>query len=264
MALPKLPGEGPSGNKAILPKQDNPITTLKLIKGNLQVNMANGESHDLGNLRGEPGPSGKDGNSIEGARGYTGVTGDEGKQGDIGEKGEVGPQGNDGPSGDKGEDGDIGLTGPQGGVGPTGETGPTGPGGEKGDIGPRGFSGATVIGPTGRDGAKGEPGPEGQAVDGKDGSIPDHEIDLPGGRFRFRKPSGEWGQWIRIPRGGLGGQDWTQSKLNLRTSGWIELGPGPNGSIGNFRFIIVGGLLEIQKSTAAGWASHTYHAKWGI
>ena len=43
--------------------------------------------------------------------------------------------------------------------------------------------------------------------------------------------------------------------------GYVDIGPGPPGTIGNFRLIVVGGKLEIQECTGAGWSSYAYHAK---
>jgi hypothetical protein len=261
-----LPGESLKSNEIKVSANDKaPIVNLRVIDGNLKINTADGKTHDLGQIQGEDGADGGIGSTgPPGGKGYTGKPGQDGIKGEIGKEGERGLQGNVGLSGAKGEPGDTGLTGEQGGPGKVGLQGLKGDKGLKGDPGQRGISGATVIGPTGRDGVRGDPGPKGQAVNGIDGVIPDHEIDSPGSRFRFRKPDGEWGQWIKIPRGGGNAQDWTNSKQNFMTRGWIEIGPSAPGSIGNFRLIVTGGFLEIQKSTAPKWASHTYHGRFGL
>lgn len=41
-----------------------------------------------------------------------------------------------------------------------------------------------------------------------------------------------------------------------------EFGPGVAGTVGNWRFIVTGGVCELQECTAAGWASYTYHGRW--
>lgn len=54
-------------------------------------------------------------------------------------------------------------------------------------------------GKDGRDGVDGKDGKNG--LDGKDGTVPDHEIT--GRMIRFKKPNGEWGEYIKlVSRGG--------------------------------------------------------------
>ena len=54
--------------------------------------------------------------------------------------------------------------------------------------------------PTPRDGKDGKDGKDG--IDGKDGQIPDHEVL--GRMIRFKKPNGQWGQWVKSASSGGG------------------------------------------------------------
>ncbi len=108
--------------------------------------------------------------------------------------------------------------------------------GERGASGFRGFSGTSIVGPQGPEGLAGKDG-----LEGLSGSIPDHEIDLAGSRFRFKKPDGTWGQWIRIPRGGGGADDWFYKKVKK-----------------NWRFAVVDGRLYAQKKVNGVWKNAGY------
>ena len=72
------------------------------------------------------------------------IKGPQGDKGDKGDTGEQGPQGAQGPQGDKGDKGDTGEQGPQGEQGPKGDKGDTGEQGLQGEQGPKGDTGVGV------------------------------------------------------------------------------------------------------------------------
>lgn len=74
-----------------------------------------------------------------------------------------------------------------------------GPRNKKGDKGDPGEPGK--IGPRGPEGLPGERGPKGDR-----GPIPEHEWD--GSKLRFKKPNGQWGEWVNL-RGKPGGSSST-------------------------------------------------------
>lgn len=158
-------------------------------------------------LRGEPGPAGKDGrDGIPGAKGEAGDAGAPGERGLQGEHGEKGDAGEIGPAGRDGVDGEKGDVGPavdvaeiraivlehkaelRGEPGQAGEPGPAGRDGVDGVAGERGLDGRD--GRDGKDGINGRDGalgPEGQkGLDGKDGSdgfsLEDFSLDFDGER----------------------------------------------------------------------------------
>lgn len=100
----------------------------------------------------------------------------------------------DGINGLNGEDGRDGKDGVNGLDGKDGLNGKDGKDGKNGKDGLNGKDGKD-----GRDGVDGKDGKNG--LDGKDGTVPDHEIT--GRMIRFKKPNGEWGEYIKlISRGG--------------------------------------------------------------
>jgi len=50
--------------------------------------------------------------------------------------------------------------------------------------------------------------------------------------------------------------DWRNTTENLKTSGYVELGPGIPDADGNFRLIVVGEKIEIQKRESGNWVFH--------
>ena len=93
-------------------------------------------ANELRGPQGDPGPAGRDGQSIVGPQGERGLQGVPGRDG-IDGKSIVGPQGPPGPPGRDGESivGPPGERGPQGERGPPGERGPQGPPGPMGPPG---------------------------------------------------------------------------------------------------------------------------------
>lgn len=67
--------------------------------------------------------------------------------------------------------------------------------------------------PTPRDGKDGKDGKDG--IDGKDGQIPDHEVL--GRMIRFKKPNGQWGQWVKSASSGGGSSRTIELTDNLTT-----------------------------------------------
>lgn len=99
--------------------------------GNLVLTLTNGEAVNVGNVRGEKGERGADGESIKGEKGDKGEQGEPGAsiKGEKGERGEPGPPGET-IRGEKGERGDAGRDGRDG--APGGPPGPPGPPGADG------------------------------------------------------------------------------------------------------------------------------------
>jgi len=145
----------------------------------------------LGNLEGPKGERGD-----KGEKGEQGIQGIQGEKGDLGERGvqgEVGPQGFDGQPGKNGKAPTLkeivdSITPfiPQAVQGEPGEEGKRGQRGEKGEPGEPGKEG--------KGGKNGEPGETGER-----GFPPAHEIDQRNYQFRFEKPDGRWGDWIKLP-----------------------------------------------------------------
>ena len=137
--------------------------------GELVVTYDNGDTENLGNVKGadgkdgQPGKDGADGE--QGPKGDTGETGAAGQDGKDGAKGAKGADGKDGIDGKDGQPGKDGADGEQGPKGDTGETGAAGQDGKDGAKGAKGADGKDGIdgkdGQPGKDGADGEQGPKG-------------------------------------------------------------------------------------------------------
>ncbi|MCZ9290972.1 ExeM/NucH family extracellular endonuclease [Corynebacterium lehmanniae] len=119
--------------------------------GELVVTYDNGDTENLGGVKGADGQDGEDGE--QGPKGDKGDTGEQGPKGDKGDKGAQGPAGEDGKNGEDGRDGADGANGAPGKNGPAGQDGAPGKNG--------------VDGKDGRDGVNGQDGKDG--LDGKDG-----------------------------------------------------------------------------------------------
>ena len=149
--------------------------------GELVVTYDNGDTENLGNVKGADGKNGVAGKpGQDGEKGDQGDKGPKGDQGVKGDQGEKGDQGDKGPKGDQGIKGDQGEKGDQGDKGPKGDQGVKGDQGEKGDQGDKGPKGDTGTpgkdGADGKDGVDGQPGKDGEkgpkgdrGADGKDG-----------------------------------------------------------------------------------------------
>ncbi len=197
-----------SGSSKPATSEYKPIQ-LRIVDGSLYANDSNDDTfHHLGRIRGESGVDGRDGvDGEQGERGLQGIHGEGGIQGLTGDKGKSGVDGEHGINGAKGDPGQRGLPGVSM-VGARGHQGLSGKDGKAGKPGLRGKDGSKGI-----QGLAGEVGKDGKI--GINGAAPDHEIDIPGSRFRFLKPNGEWGEWIRIPRSGGGGaDDWFYKRVS--------------------------------------------------
>ena len=156
--------------------------------GELVVTYDNGDTENLGEVKGADGKDGADGQDGEqgpkGDKGDTGAAGQDGKDGADGQDGEQGPKGDKGDTGAAGQDGKDGVDGQDGEQGPKGDKGDTGAAGQDGKDG-RGVKSfevndeghlmvtysdgktadlgkVTVDATDGQDGAQGEPGQDGE------------------------------------------------------------------------------------------------------
>lgn len=136
------------------------ITSTEVVDGELIITYANGETVNVGTVKGADGTMTFEDLTEAQKATLKGEKGDPGEQGPQGEAGPQGPRGETGPQGPQGKTGATGSQGAQGPKGNTGETGPQGPQGEVGPQGPQGEKGET--GPQGPQGETGPQGPQGE------------------------------------------------------------------------------------------------------
>ena len=113
--------------------------------GELVVTYDNGDTENLGEVKGADGQDGEDG--------------ERGPKGDKGDTGAPGKNGADGKNGVDGKDGKDGKQGPKGDKGDKGDTGAPGKNGADGKQGPKGDTGAA-----GKNGVDGQDGKDGRGV----------------------------------------------------------------------------------------------------
>ena len=232
--------ERPIAREGLAGRDGTSITCIRpSANGHLLVTFG-GVEHDVGMMRGDPGPRGADGEQgpqgapgVPGQQGEPGRPGDagadgaRGRQGEPGVAGAPGPQGlqgEPGPAGDHGLTGERGPLGPQGPEGPRGEAGPQGEAGEpgaEGRPGPQGLRGETgaigaigepgAAGADGRQGDAGNTGPQGEAgrdgIDGPRGDLGPQGAAGPIGPQGEIGPAGERGLIGEIGPGGAAGAD---------------------------------------------------------
>ena len=128
--------------------------------GELVVTYDNGDTENLGGVKGADGEDGEQGpKGDKGDKGDTGAAGKNGEQGPKGDKGDKGDTGAAGKNGEQGPKGDKGDKGDTGAAGKNGEQGPKGNKGDKGDTGAAGKNGTD-----GKDGVDGQDGKDGRGV----------------------------------------------------------------------------------------------------
>ena len=128
--------------------------------GELVVTYDNGDTENLGEVKGVDGQDGEDGErGPKGDKGDTGAAGKDGADGKNGVDGQDGKDGKQGPKGDKGDKGDTGAPGKNG---ADGKNGVDGQDGKDGKRGPKGDKGDT--GTAGKDGVDGQDGKDGRGV----------------------------------------------------------------------------------------------------
>jgi len=208
--------ERPIAREGLAGRDGTSITCIRpSANGHLLVTFG-GVEHDVGMMRGDPGPRGADGEQgPQGAPGSQGRLGETGLPGEVGPSGPAGETGAQGLEGEAGEPGVAGAPGPQGLQGEPGPAGDHGLTGERGPLGPQGPEGprgeAGPQGEAGEPGAEGRPGPQG--LRGETGAI--GAIGEPGaagadgrqGDAGNTGPQGEAGRdGIDGPRGDLGPQ----------------------------------------------------------
>jgi hypothetical protein len=112
------------------------------------------------------------------------------------ENGKDGLQGKDGKAGENGKDGKPGKDGARGLAGKDGKPGKDAP--SLKEI----IDNLTPFIP--------------EAINGKDGETPEHEVDKKRLRIRFKKPNGDWGEWIELGK--------ELSKLIAKQVGFVNRG----------------------------------------
>ena len=190
--------------------------------GELVVTYDNGDTENLGEVKGVDGQDGEDGErGPKGDKGDTGAAGKDGADGKNGVDGQDGKDGKQGPKGDKGDKGDTGAPGKDGadgknGVdgqdGKDGKQGPKGDKGDKGDTGAPGKNGADgkngVDGKDGKQGPKGDKGDKGDTgAPGKNGADGKNGVDGKDGKQGPKGDKGDKGDTGAPGKNGVDGQD---------------------------------------------------------
>ena len=232
--------------------------------GELVVTYENGDTENLGEVKGADGKPGKDGE--QGPKGDKGDKGDTGAPGKDGKDGRDGIDGKDGQPGKDGADGKPGKDGEQGPKGDKGDTGAAGQDGKDGKDG-RGVKsfeindeghlivtysdGETVDlgkvtgdkGSDGKDGVDGKPGKDGErgpkgdtgapGKDGADGTDGRDGIDGKPGKDGERGPKGDTGAPGKDGADGTDGRDGIDGKDGQPGKNGADGEQGPKGDKGD-------------------------------